>query len=1208
MKPNFLKHAAASLMGLIALATSIVYAQTLSQEPLLSKAVSVRPNLSFIMDTSGSMAWACAYAPHAQKTIDTQFRPNYPTDIPGTSQDCLGSSKEINNNNVTFGQRTDLRHASPDNNFLIYDPRKYYPPGITDAGAKQANSTASWTDLSDHKGDVASMSTGGTRKGYAVILAVPAFSLVISTSTVAQQTSAANYTTSWILETTNAFGTVNSAGTVVSTTNNPFPQTAARTDCGGTTCTWALERQNLQNWFTYHKTRLSAAKVGINTAFTGLPDSFRMNYVKLGDSSISSVRNYTDTVTPFRTWINARTASGGTPLKAALNLVGTHYENNTANTGPWGNTPWSAGNEAATSHLSCRRSFAVMVTDGYWSDNSVANSSVGNSDGRAGAEIKHFNSTTVASFTYSPGNTSDIRNKGKADLRASGTGYSDTLADYAHYFWSRDLRGDLVNNVSDGKASSPAFWQSLSTYTVGFGVDGSLSQTDIDKAKAATLNWTEPKSEQTTTVDDLKHAAHNSGGEYISVRDSADFSTKLRNVLLSIAGESSSQAGVAASTTILQTGTKKYVPYYTTGEWWGNLSAVSLDPATGADIAPNAWNVVGLDANGRPNGTTTIPSFSTRKVFVYSNSTTMALSFNSTNMVTTTGLVGSNTNQATTTFTADMVNYIRGDRSQEGSGKPFRERAALLGDIVNSRPTFVKNITDPNSAYANLPSSAGGGSSYTAYKATKAARTEGVLFVGANDGMLHAFAESNGAEKFAFIPRSVLGNLHLLTDKNYALNHKMFVDGPLKESDAYIPTRNAAGTFGTATWTNVITGTTGAGAKAVFALNVTDPHNMLGHHAMWEVSHLTTGFGELGHVLSEVDTGVTASGDWVAVFGNGYSSASGKASLFLVNLSTGAKIKELTTNNDLSNGLGGVRLVRNANSQIIGAYAGDLLGNVWRFDLSGASSTNWGNGQLLFSAKSTPGANAQPITAAPAVFARNDGRTGYIVVVGTGRLLTSTDSDPANSTFKESAYGLWDTATFGGTATFSTITGRASLVQNSSVLSSTSSTSDLYSVTSSTTVNWDTQKGWVLDYTVLEGQRSIYPVEALQTLVRIDTIAPRSNTSSCTVDGQIKGVNYLLDPYSGVCRTRTTVDTNGDGKIDADDTKACIYTGLGDGSNTVLDHRTTTGWKYVVGATDRRLVDDNPDGGPTTAAACNISTDPSKCRIRRDVRQVFIRK
>lgn len=1218
---------------LVTISLGTTQGQTLSQEPLLTKTVSVRPNLTFILDDSGSMAWECIYTKNTQTSFGGI---GY-----GAAYNCRNDTDEdFSDENVATLSSSDFRYTSPENNKLMYDPRVYYPTGISETGSPYPNSTASWDDIRNR-----TFSIGGTSyKARAIYLAKNA-SLLSSTS-ASTLNNAAQYNAYFILDSGSRFAvrTSGSGNPTSTTTTNPLgTKSVARTDCAGTVCTHAEELKNLRNWYTYHRTRIQAARVGVTTAFSALPDSFRMNYGSLTDiinakannNPIRAVNNYASNINPFRKWMQDTNPNNsiGTPLRQALDIVGQSYTL-TSNSGPWGNTPWSPGSESSSSQVSCRRNFAILTTDGQWNNGgttaqgiSITNSS-NDSDGTNGSLITHQNSTLAKPITFqflkqcnntSPPTSCDPRGVGKSD-KTSGAGYNNTLADVAHYYWSRDLRTNLVNNVTDGKPTSPPFWQNMTTYSIAFGVNGSLTETQINSAKSGGVNWPQPVANTATAIDDLVHAAHNGGGEFLAVNDSADFSYALRKILLSITGETSSQAGVAASTTALQNGTNKYVPFYITGEWWGNLKSVNLDSQT-ANETTIKWEVISTDSNGKPTGTTTIPSPTTRNVLVSTNNSSKGVEFKYANLNPNSLIAPSATpvsNKLVNTFSSDQVDFIRGDRSKEGAGNPFRERQAILGDIVNARPAFVKNNTDPYSKYFSLPAAQGGGTLYTAYKDLKAARTEGVLFVGANDGMLHGFRESTGAEEVAIIPRSVLGNLHLLTEKNYPLYHRFFVDGPLKEADAYIEAPNiASGT--SIRWTNLLMGSTGAGAKAVFAVDVTRPFNIQGKHILWEVSNTSSGFTELGHVLSDIETGVTPSGDWVAAFGNGYDSASGKASLFLVNLSTGAKIRELTAGTATGNGLGGVRLVHNPAGQVIGAYAGDLKGNLWRFDLMGNSASDWKDGQLLFTAVNGSGV-AQAITAAPAVFARNDGKPGYIVVASTGRLLTTADTTLTPTPPIQSVYGLWDESPFGILTTINTISGRNVLVSSASVKDSP--TSNFYTITSSRPINWATDKGWYMDLTDLPGQKTVYPVNALKAVVSIETIAPKAVTGSCTVDGEVRAVNYVLDPYAGMCKSAVrTLDTNGDNAIDAQDTYSCAYSSLGDGTNTYLgknvpteqnDEDTLDGTSGPPGGDPCLVYSIGSTGQAQLINICGSTPPPpaptSNTSFSRDVRQVFIRQ
>jgi type IV pilus assembly protein PilY1 len=390
-------------------------------------------------------------------------------------------------------------------------------------------------------------------------------------------------------------------------------------------------------------------------------------------------------------------------------------------------------------------------------------------------------------------------------------------------------------------------------------------------------------------------------------------------------------------------------------------------------------------------------------------------------------------------------------------------------------------------------------------------------------------------------------------------------------------------------------------------------------HVLWEIHpEMHTDFQDIGFVMSEVQTGITRGGEWVAVFGNGPYGNSGRAHLYVVNLSTGALIKKINTDTATNNGLGGVRLVRDSNSRIIGAYAGDLLGRVWRFDLSDPVNANWPNASKLFTATG-PTNLAQPITAAPAVIPRTDGQTGFIVVVGSGKLY---DSNDQSNVQPQSGYGLWDKSVFGlSTTTFSEITTKTVLVSVSVVtetanVSTTSSinpnvATTYYKTVPSRAVNWATDRGWFINYTQTSGQRTIFGVEPVGNVVRIDTIAPRLAQFSCDA-GTSLGFNYLVSPLTGTCKSQTTLDTNNDGTIDNNDSVACIYSTEADGEDVVLEIRNDQDlWTGIVDIQDsaghiRARVGDPIQNCTTNPSLCPV-TPLTPSQARRDWRQIFLR-
>jgi type IV pilus assembly protein PilY1 len=493
------------------------------------------------------------------------------------------------------------------------------------------------------------------------------------------------------------------------------------------------------------------------------------------------------------------------------------------------------------------------------------------------------------------------------------------------------------------------------------------------------------------------------------------------------------------------------------------------------------------------------------------------------------------TSLMTGTVTNNLINYLRGDSSLEASavnvsnpGAIYRERQTRLGDIVNSTPVFVKGDLDQK--YDTVPGATG----YRAFVTAKIAqRKEGVLFVGGNDGMLHAFrdgatvsggnsptASPGGVEVFAYVPRAILPTINQLADKAYV--HRYYVDGPSAEADAFLPTANR--------WANMVLGSTGAGAGAVssagvsprtgvFAIDATNLSTSvtsLGASSVaWEVGSNLAAFGELGYVLSKIQAGPTLDGSWVAIFGNGYESASCKAQLFIVNIETGALIKKIDTGagncSTAKNGLGGVTVVRNSSQQIIGAYAGDLLGNAWKFNLNSSSSSNWKvdfGGDPLYKTRT-----GQPITAAPSVIdlattpTVTTPKPGYMVVFETGKFYEDAD---LSTTTTQTIYGTWDATAFGASAT---ATGIARVAESNLVARTQASIADgTNQITYSTST-----KGWYYNFTH-SGERMIYPMNVvLNRFVSGTSLTPTTSVTSdpCVSGSGGEGRPYFIDALSG---------------------------------------------------------------------------------------------
>lgn len=416
-----------------------------------------------------------------------------------------------------------------------------------------------------------------------------------------------------------------------------------------------------------------------------------------------------------------------------------------------------------------------------------------------------------------------------------------------------------------------------------------------------------------------------------------------------------------------------------------------------------------------------------------------------------------------------------------------------------------------------------------------------MVYVGANDGMLHGFNADNGNEVFAYIPTAVLKNLYRLPAQNYnAAGHRFFVDGSPVVNDVYF---NDA-------WHTVLVGTLRAGGRSLFALDITDPANIT---LLWERSFDDTlpaaDLDNLGYTFPQPTIARLHTGQWSVVTGNGYgnqgSSTPDKASLMIFNIETGALMRELVVTGDTTtaNGLSGVKLADNNSDGIADyAYAGDLQGNMWRFDLVTTSSTPASPDPFLKSAigtidasvfkvsydgnplykafdSRTPGATIQPISAPPSLVRHPSGK-GYLVIFGTGKYFEIGDGI-ADTARALTLYGIWDKNTKAEvTSAPSPILTRTNLQEQTIDLQpiNTFALNEAVKgirILSQNSVDWTTKSGWRLDFKVSgvsnDGEMLISPMSARGQTLLLSTITP--NADPCS-DG-VGSWQYAIDPFTG---------------------------------------------------------------------------------------------
>jgi type IV pilus assembly protein PilY1 len=459
------------------------------------------------------------------------------------------------------------------------------------------------------------------------------------------------------------------------------------------------------------------------------------------------------------------------------------------------------------------------------------------------------------------------------------------------------------------------------------------------------------------------------------------------------------------------------------------------------------------------------------------------------------------------------VEYLRGVRTLE-MGRPnglFRARRSVLGDAVNSAPLYV-----------GAPASLSQDIDYATFL-ERHRRRAGVIYLGANDGMLHAFDAGNGMELFAYIPNALFPSLSLLTYPDYV--HRPYMDGGIAVSEAKIAGH----------WRTVLAAGMGAGAQGVFALDVSDPaHFNEGLGAIWEFTDSDdpdmgniTGAPQIAKFRTKSSDGTDEYGYFVVLpsglnnykaDGAGKFSSSGRAALFLLSLQKDPnspwkqgvnyyKIKLPVGDERIPNGLSPPVLGGSSDGIVDHAYAGDLQGNLWRFDFKEGAPWSKALGSSprpLFVARDESG-RRQPITAQPKlVYATAN---SYMVLFGTGKFLEA--SDAASARFQtQSFYGIRDKP-----AMRSIVDGRKALSARRLLANAQSGEFFLEQPSDNMLSLPSATAGWYFDLpeSGKTGERAVFnPVTVFGRLF-LSTLLPSS--SPCERDGSRL---YVMDALSGL--------------------------------------------------------------------------------------------
>lgn len=994
----------------------------------------------------------------------------------------------------------------------------------------------------------------------------------------------------------------------------------------------AVEMQNFANWFQYYRSHILMSWAGISIAFMQLPDSFRVDFGLISQMSeglshfpsgtgLSSKEDFTtsDRTKFLQHLVNESIPPQGTPDRLALNNVGEWFSQTPNSNAPWASS-YAEQKAGASADPSCRANYAILMTDGQWNGSSP---DVGNVDGAQGPAI--------------PGTVGHPTGYQYQPVPPYKDDESNTIADVAQKFWESDIESGLANNVPTN-SQDPAYWQHMVTFTVGLGVTPTLVQNYMQahpgvNEKTAqdavynelvngTVSWPNPFYSSAAKIDDLWHAAIDGHGTFASAQNPTQLYKAINNALINIVNRTASASSPAVNTQKVgqaRAEVQVFQAVYHPVTWWGDLLALPLtftsapnSTTVSATVASNAtWSgsciltggacpQMGTNSSGAATHTVSVESPSSRQMLTWSNSGSTGTAFESSTLSPSAlSLIGG----------AKILDYIRGDRSDEAAnGGSLRTRTSVMGDVVRSNPTFVG---PPDASYPNqwsnllYPSQTqqenSANTTYSQFEKNESGR-DSMVYSGANDGTLHAFwagpasqASTDAKEMFAYVPRAVFPNLAQYASQSYT--HHYYVNA----------TPDVADVFYSGGWHTWLVDGEGAGGNSVFALNVTNPSGVSQSNASsvvkgeWSSStiscvNVTNCGNDMGYSFGTPVLTKFNNDEWGFVFGNGYNSSTGVASIFIGLISSTGDVtfRELKTGygpaNDPS-GAGrpdGIAFVEpvdlNGDHTADYVYAGDYFGNVWRFNLTSSNPSDWQAtyggtvGEPMFHA--TNGTASQPVTTKPVVLTvpSASGLPRVLVEFGTGTDVTTADQAP-NTTAAgvQTIYGVWDwdfsgwnsghpasgvTASTPVSSKFDALPrsggliappslpmtpGSTTLTQQSILSEQTTSTAqggvNNNRVISDNSVCWADVSGctggsygWYLNLVSpvsgRQGEKVIYNPVLRNGVLVVNTTIPTAATGKTCQAFGLSGWTLALDPANGGRLTFEPFDTKGNGKFD----------------------------------------------------------------------------
>lgn len=741
-----------------------------------------------------------------------------------------------------------------------------------------------------------------------------------------------------------------------------------------------------------------------------------------------------------------------------------------------------------------------------------------------------------------------------------------------------------------------ATWQHMTTFSIGFnnatrwddaGTNPMYNDAsgmyggDYSKLMVGNKVWREPfAAGESNRPEELWHLAINSRGKLYPTRSAEDLKKAFLDIVDSIIADNTVQVTSATSTSATNTRTDIGIfrsSYSAAAGWTGYVRSDVIARGSDTETPNPKWqSSPGSTEADRETTASKLNSLSdtqiaNRLILTTNDLTNGGVVFNWESGVTKLSAV-QKAYFGMDAFQADRINFIRGDRTKEGNTatQPLRIRQSRQGDIVNSNIWFTGK---PISNYSHK--------GYLPFAIANKNRLP-MIYVGGNDGMLHGFSGEDGTEKIAYVPKGIMKDVPLLTQPGYT--HRYYVDGSPFSGDVDI----AASSGGDPDWRTMLIGTLGAGGKGYFVLDVTQPgstdpggtaSNFTAANANQlvvmdktynaaDVLATSTVAADIGHIFANPGledgnplktTQITKmnNGRWAVVLGNGYNSTNERPVLLIQYLDGNKALKTIvaasTGANATSNGLSAPKTVDldgNGTPDVI--YAGDIKGNMWKFDVTSDDDTNWNTAfgrTPLFQAKYTSGGSSstQPITAIPIVRANDRGAKGLMVAFGTGRNITEADR---TDTSVQSMYSVLDNTLYKlvgtgkltidtSTVTPTPISSTSQLVQQEQVPTSVgASNGRTYWKLTQNDVRYtgtSAKKGWYFNLPV-SGERLLKSngfydgSNILDIFTQVPAIGGSATEETCTIPAQSeKQYRTLLNIMDGKGPSVQVLDANGDG-------------------------------------------------------------------------------